>query len=117
MEQEECKMLHVGYECFEQAIDMVAGKWKMRILFMLAVYEVLRYNELKRHLTPITHKMLSSQLKELERDGLVERREYPQVPPKVEYTLTEKGQALRPSVEALQQWMMTYSTKWHAYQK
>ncbi len=61
------------------------------IILALEKKEVMRYSEIKRELGKVTHKMLSTQLKELERDGLLIRREYPQVPPKVEYSLTEKG--------------------------
>ena len=68
---------------FAYAMSLIDGKWKMHILFWLWKKEVLRYSELKRSLGKITHKMLSTQLKELESDGLIIRREYPQVPPKV----------------------------------
>ena len=64
------------------AISLVEGKWKMHVLFWLWKKEVLRYSELKRALGAVTHKMLSSQLKELEQDGIILRTEYPQVPPK-----------------------------------
>jgi len=76
---------------FAYALSLVDGKWKMHILFWLWKKEVLRYSELKRALGKVTHKMLSTQLKELEADGLIIRREYPQVPPKVEYSLSERG--------------------------
>lgn len=59
-------------------------------------------------LTPITHKMLTNQLKELERDGLIIRKEYPQVPPKVEYSMTEMGKGLRPVVKAMYEWIEKY---------
>ena len=65
---------------------------------------MLRYSELKRNLTPITHKMLSTQLKELEEDGIVIRKEYPQVPPKVEYSLSEKGISFIPIINAMCDW-------------
>lgn len=61
-------------------------------------------SEIKRELGKVTHKMLSTQLKELERDGLVIRREYPQVPPKVEYSLTEKGQSIMPILQEICKW-------------
>ncbi len=66
--------------------------------------EVMRYSEIKREPGKVTHKMLSTQLKELERDGLVIRREYPQVPPKVEYSLTEKGQSIMPILQEICKW-------------
>lgn len=68
---------------------------------MLAFHEVLRYGELKRLLTPITHKMLTTQLRELEKDGLVTRKEYQQIPPKVEYSMTKMGRDLQPIVKEL----------------
>lgn len=66
--------------------------------------KVLRYNELKRALGKVTHKMLSSQLKELEADGLIIRNEYPQVPPKVEYSMSERGLSLMPVLQSLCEW-------------
>lgn len=66
--------------------------------------QVLRYSELKRALGTITHKMLSTQLKELEKDDLIIRNEYPQVPPKVEYSLSPRGLTLMPVLECLCKW-------------
>ena len=76
----------------------------MHILFWLWKNEVLRYGELKRALGDVTHKMLSKQLKELEADDLIIRTEYPQVPPKVEYRLSERGESLMPVLQALCNW-------------
>lgn len=78
---------------------------------MLAFPEVLRYGELKRLLAPITDKILTNQLKELEKDGLIIRKEYPQVPPKVEYYMTEMGKGLRPVVKAMYEWIEKYDIK------
>jgi len=89
---------------FTYAMSLIDGKWKMHILFWLLKKEPLRYGELKKRLGRITHKMLSTQLKELEKDGLINRKEYPQVPPKVEYRLTEKGISLMPVLNSLCQW-------------
>ena len=89
---------------FAYAISLIEGKWKMHILFWLWKAEVLRYSELKHSLGRVTHKMLSAQLKELEADGVILRREYPQVPPKVEYRLSETGQSLMPVLSALCRW-------------
>lgn len=94
----------VDIKPFAYAISLIDGKWKMHILFWLWKTEVLRYSELKKALETVTHKMLSNQLKELEADGLVIRKEYPQVPPKVEYRLSEKGRSLMPVLEALCSW-------------
>lgn len=89
---------------FAYAISLINGKWKMHILFYLWHEEVLRYNQLKRRLGKVTHKMLSNQLKELEADGVILRKEYPQVPPKVEYSLTDLGVSLMPVLDTLCKW-------------
>ena len=89
---------------FGYAMSLIEGKWKMHILFWLWHKDVFRYSELKRSLEGITHKMLSNQLKELERDGLLIRNEYPQVPPKVEYSLSELGISLMPVLDELCHW-------------
>ena len=89
---------------FLKTFSMINGKWKLRILYELACEKILRYSELKRNLTPITHKMLSTQLKELEEDGIIIRKEYPQVPPKVEYSLSEKGISFIPIIIAMCDW-------------
>lgn len=109
MKSETCYIKDFGYEKFEIVVGMIGGKWKLRIIYMLAFYEVLRYGELKKLLTPITHKMLTSQLKELEKDGLVYRNEYPQVPPKVEYSMTDKGRDLQPVVKEMYNWIQKYN--------
>lgn len=94
----------VNSKPFEYTLSLVGGKWKMHILFWLWRRKVMRYSEIKRALKNITHKMLSNQLKELEGDGLILRKEYPQVPPKVEYRLTDKGDSLMPVLDAMCKW-------------
>ncbi|CAM4451980.1 winged helix-turn-helix transcriptional regulator [Paenibacillus tarimensis] len=89
---------------FGYTISVIGGKWKMVILYLLAENEPVRFNDLKRQIGTITYKTLSSQLKELEADGIVKRKEYPQVPPKVEYSLTDKAKALLPIMEGLCEW-------------
>ena len=86
---------------FVQALSIIEGKWKLKIIYELACEDVLRYGQLKKKVCKITHKMLSSQLKELEQDGMLIRKEYPQVPPKVEYSLSEKGQRFIPILNEL----------------
>ena len=108
MDKESCYLREFGYEKFERVVEMLGGKWKLRIIYMLAFHEVLRYGELKRLLSPITHKMLTNQLKELEKDGLITRTEYPQVPPKVEYSMTEMGRNLQPIVKEMYLWISKY---------
>lgn len=94
----------VNVKPFAYAMSLIDGKWKMHILFWLWKKQLLRYGELKRSLGTITHKMLSTQLKELETDNLIIRKEYPQVPPKVEYFLSERGLTLMPVLEYLCEW-------------
>ncbi|OON88250.1 hypothetical protein BXO88_00130 [Oribacterium sp. C9] len=73
---------------FEYALSLVSGKFKMPILYTLSVYPTVRFNELQRYIHDISYKTLSRNLKELECAGLINRKEYPQIPPKVEYSLT-----------------------------
>jgi DNA-binding HxlR family transcriptional regulator len=85
-------------------LSVVGGKWKWLILYRLADNKVLRYGELKKLLPSITHKMLSNQLKELELEQLIHRKEYHQIPPRVEYSLTGKGQTLMPILDLMRKW-------------
>ena len=89
---------------FGYTISIIGGKWKMIIMFWLVEYEVLRYGELKRCIGQISDKILNNQLKELEKDGIIIRKEYPQIPPKVEYSLTERGKSLIPILDAMCEW-------------
>jgi DNA-binding HxlR family transcriptional regulator len=88
----------------ETAFRMLEGRWKMVIIFHLFDREVLRFSELERAIPGVSQKMLIQQLRDLERDGIVERQVYPQVPPKVEYRLTEWGQAMCPALDSLLEW-------------
>ena len=101
---------------FDYAMSLIAGKWKMHILYWLSKKEILRYGELKKALRNITHKMLSTQLKELEEDGLILRKEYPQIPPKVEYSLSEKGSSLIPILTSLCKWGYEHNLLEEAHQ-
>ena len=89
---------------FSYTLSLISGKYKMVILYCLMEFKVVRYNELKRYIKSISHKTLSSSLKELEKDGLIIRKEYPQIPPKVEYCLSEKGQSLMVILDQLCVW-------------
>ncbi len=89
---------------FSYTLSLISGKYKMSILYCLMEFEVVRFNEMKRYLRTISFKTLSTALKELESDGLVIRKEYPQIPPKVEYRLSERGQSLIPILDALCTW-------------
>lgn len=90
-----------------EALRVLEGKWKIVIIFQLfAAKQPLRFSELERRVEGVNQKMLIQQLKELEKDEIVIRKIYPQVPPKVEYTLSEMGLALGPSIECLIDWTL-----------
>ncbi|WP_302565429.1 winged helix-turn-helix transcriptional regulator [Burkholderia metallica] len=91
-------------EGVDQALKMLDGKWKLVILFHLFGGNLLRFSELERAIPAITQKMLTQQLRQMEADGVVRRIVHPQVPPKVEYGLTDWGQALCPALDALLKW-------------
>lgn len=88
----------------EQVIQLLEGRWKLIILFHLFDGKVQRYSDFERLIPGISQKMLAQQLRQLEADGIVSRMVYPQVPPKVEYRLTEWGQALCPALDAMLKW-------------
>jgi DNA-binding HxlR family transcriptional regulator len=87
----------------ERTLVLIGGRWKVLILYHLHP-RLRRFSELRRLLTPVTPRMLARQLRELERDGLVRRKVYAQVPPKVEYSLTSAGKSLKPVVAAMCHW-------------
>lgn len=89
---------------FSYTMSLISGKHKMVILYCLMEYQPVRFNEMKRYLRKITDKTLSSNLKELEEDQLIVRKEYPQIPPKVEYSLTERGESLMNVLDQLCIW-------------
>jgi len=96
------------YTCgIDVTLAVVGGKWKASILWHLA-RETMRFSDLQRQFSETTRKMLTQQLRELEADGLVHREVYPQVPPKVEYSLTEKGRTLSPILELMCDWGRLY---------
>ena len=90
---------------------MISGKWRLVILYWLVEHEAIRFNELQRKIRIITYKTLSTELKAMEADGLVIRKEYPQIPPKVEYSLSSKGRSLLPIMESMCQWGTEHSGK------
>lgn len=89
---------------FSYTLSLISGKYKMVILYCLMEYEPVRFNEMRRYIKTISDKTLSNALKELEADGLVCRKEYPQIPPKVEYTLTGRGKSLMVVLDELCVW-------------
>lgn len=85
-------------------LNIFSGKWKLPIVCMLAAGKPLRYSSIKRKIGDITNVMLSQSLKELERDGIVHREQYNEVPPRVEYSLTDKGKEVVPVIQQAAQW-------------
>ena len=99
----------IGNEClsntgFSYTLSLINGKYKMTILYTLMNFEMVRFNEMKRYIGEISYKTLSASLKELEADQLVHREEYPQIPPKVDYSLTAHGKSLIPILDAMCDW-------------
>ncbi|MFC4559764.1 winged helix-turn-helix transcriptional regulator [Virgibacillus kekensis] len=88
----------------EDALGILVGKWKPIILLHLLQEGTKRFSELKRSMPGITQKMLTKQLRELEDEDIIQRVVYPQVPPKVEYSITEYGKSLEPILEAMHEW-------------
>jgi len=89
---------------YSYTLSLIQGKHKMPILYCLMEYQPVRFNEMRRYLGKVTDRTLSANLKELEADGLVARKEYPQVPPKVEYSLTPLGASLMVVLDQLCTW-------------
>lgn len=102
------KARHSRFDCspgcsVEAAIGLIDGKWKSVILFHLLA-GTLRFSEIRRHIENVTPRMLTNQLRELEEDGLIERKVFAQVPPKVEYSLSPLGRSMEPVLLALKSW-------------
>ena len=89
---------------YSYTLSLISGKYKPIILYCLMEYEPVRFNEMQRYLGRIADKTLSQTLKELEKDGLVHREMYPEIPPKVEYSLTERGRSLMRVLDQLCAW-------------
>ena len=103
------KIPHQTFNCaegcsVEAALAVIGGKWKGTILYRLFTDNVLRFNEIRRILPDVSQRTLTAQLRALERDGIISRTVYPEVPPRVEYRLTEYGLTLRDVVLALKVW-------------
>lgn len=99
----------ISQEClettgFSYTLSLINGKYKMTILYTLMEFGTVRFNEMKRYIGDISYKTLSSTLKELEADKLIHREEYPQIPPKVEYRLTDRGKSLIPILDGMCEW-------------
>jgi DNA-binding HxlR family transcriptional regulator len=91
--------------CVDFAFQRIGGKYKGRIIYSIHIHGILRYGQLKKAISGITPKMLTQTLRELENDKLISRKVYVEVPPKVEYTLTESGRKLIPFIEYLKEWV------------
>ncbi|MDE5947121.1 MAG: helix-turn-helix transcriptional regulator [Oscillospiraceae bacterium] len=89
---------------FSYTLSLINGKYKMTILYTLMEFGVVRFNEMQKYIGSISYKTLSANLKELEADRLINRKEYPQIPPKVEYSLTERGKSLIPILDSMCEW-------------
>lgn len=94
----------------EATLDLIGGKWKGIVLFHL-MKEIKRFNELRRLVPDITQRMLTLQLRQLEKDGLIKRKIYKEIPPKVEYSLTKLGHTIIPILQLLEQWGTQYVLK------
>lgn len=106
------RIRHKRFDCspgcpVEAALTLISGKWKAVVLWHL-LQGTLRFNEIRRRLPDVTQRMLTNQLRELEADGFIIRTVYPQVPPKVEYSLSERGRSLEPVLVALKTWGETH---------
>ena len=97
----DCRLETTG---FNYTLSLIQGKYKMFILYTLMEFGTVRFNEMQKYIGTITFKTLSSTLKQLEADGLINRKEYPQIPPKVEYSLTDTGASLIPILDQMCEW-------------
>lgn len=97
----DCRLEDTG---FNYTMSLIQGKYKMFILYTLMEFGIVRFNEMQKFIGTITFKTLSSTLKQLESDGLIIRKEYPQIPPKVEYSLSERGKSLMPILDQMCEW-------------
>ncbi|MBP5203491.1 MAG: helix-turn-helix transcriptional regulator, partial [Candidatus Methanomethylophilaceae archaeon] len=94
----------LGKTGFSYTLSLISGKYKMTILYTLMEFGTVRFNEMKRYISTVSDKTLSNSLRELERDGLVHREFYQQIPPRVEYSLTETGRSLIPLLDGMCEW-------------
>lgn len=92
----------------EYGLDIFGGKWKSRVICVLAAKETLRYSALRKEMTNITDAVLAATLKELITDGIIERIQYNEIPPRVEYSLTDKGRSVVPILQSICKWSGAY---------
>ena len=112
MQITECGKNNNNHCCcpIEATLDVIGGKWKPMILCLLA-NNTLRYNKIQQLIPDVSPKMLTKQLRELEDDGLISRKVYPEIPPKVEYTITDFGRTVLPVLKTLLDWGTEYLGK------
>ncbi len=104
----DCTWLDAGGKCpVETTLEVIGGKWKVVILYWLKG-ETLRFGELRRRIPGVSERVLTEQLRELERDGIVRREVYPEVPPRVEYSTTDYGRTLQPIAGMMASWGMAH---------
>lgn len=107
-----------NYQCeIEVTLEILSGKWKALLIWNLHLHQIIRYNEFRRLIPSITQKMLTQQLKELEKYGIISRTVYPTVPPMVEYRLTELGQELIPIMQSMDNWGKKYVKEYNNHYK
>lgn len=92
----------------EYGLEVFGGKWKSRIICLLAEKEVLRYSSLRKEMTNITDAVLAATLKELTEDGIVQRQQFDEIPPRVEYCLSDKGKSVVPILQSICRWAGAY---------
>ncbi|QQO07724.1 winged helix-turn-helix transcriptional regulator [Breznakiella homolactica] len=95
----------------EYGLDIFGGKWKSRIICVLAANKIMRYSSIRKELNNITDAVLAAMLKELIQDGITDRYQYDTIPPKVEYSLTKKGESILPILQNICQWSKKHSDK------
>ena len=112
------RTLDKSFNCRKElTLSMIGGKWKMLILWRLGKEGTKRFTELKDRMPGVTQKILTNALRDLEDDYLVHREIYPEVPPKVEYSLTEHGKSILPILEAMYEWGTHYCDKYDTENK
>lgn len=103
------KKLEVEIRCpLEYGLNLFSGKWKSRIIYILAVQKNVRYSTLRKEIANITDAVLASTLKEMAADGIIHREQFNEIPPRVEYSLTEKGKSALPMLLSVCQWAAQY---------
>lgn len=109
MDREDCPVQKLGYEYFEKVVNMIGGKWKLRVLYIIGLNKVLTHEDLEKALGSISHDILLAQLQELEKDELIVRKE--QFSANIEYSLSKKGFDLLPMLLEMCNWVLKYEVE------